>query len=287
MPTTDHNNSIDNPHVREELSDYLDGLLPADRQEAVQAHLSTCPECRAEFMELRATQRLMQTMPIVAAPRSFALTPEMAGTVRKPSFWERFLVPQNTPRLATGSVVALLLLFFVFVTSNLSPMQNQTFLKIGSGLGGSQPNSAQAQPPGDFSSKSAAPLATNTTAAAGSDNSSSGATTDAAEVPTSSPGVVNLLPAPAPTPAAPATGGFGGEVTTSTAPSDVAPSSPLSTDNTITNDRIAAAPHQPSENSAQAVPSTDNRTGWVVLQIGLLSLALAFGAAAFVSRRKT
>ena len=278
MPTTDHNNSIDTPHVREELSDYLDGLLPVDRQEAVQEHLSTCPECRAEFMELRATQRLMQTMPIVAAPRSFTLTPEMAGTVRKPSFWERFLAPQNTPHLATGSIVAFLLVFFIFFTTDYSG--NQLFFKQGSGLTASQ--APAAPPPSGFSAK--APESTTTTAAA-TDGSAGSASSNSAEAPTSTAGVANLLPAP--TQPAPSTDNSAGESDTSVT-TDIAPSAPLSTDNTITNDRIVAAPPQQFENHAPTPASaTDTHTGWTLLQIALLALALALAAAAFVSRRRT
>src|SRR6476646_2938559 len=123
------NNPIDNTHVREQLSDYMDGLLPNDEHEAVRAHLETCADCRADYVELRATQRLLQTMPAIAAPRSFTLTPEMAGQARKASFWERLFVPRNAPRLATGSVVAFLLLFF-FLASNLIPGKYETLASI-------------------------------------------------------------------------------------------------------------------------------------------------------------
>src|SRR5262245_18020352 len=119
------NNPIDNTHVREQLSDYMDGLLPGDAHEAVRAHLEGCADCRADYVELRATQRRLQAMPAMASPRSFTLTPEMAGTARRTSFWERFFVPQNAPRLATGSVVAFLLLFF-FLAPNLVPVRYET-----------------------------------------------------------------------------------------------------------------------------------------------------------------
>ena len=119
MSKNDPDNPInDGEHVRERLSDYIDGALPSGEREAVRSHLEECADCRADYVELRATQKLMQNLPSVPAPRAFTLTPEMAGQVRKPSLWERLFVPRNAPRLATGSVVAFLLLIVVLAGTN-------------------------------------------------------------------------------------------------------------------------------------------------------------------------
>src|SRR5437762_6273454 len=142
----------DNPidgggHVRERLSEYMDGMLSSDEQEAVRSHLEQCTDCRADYVELRATQKLMQNMPTVPAPRAFTLTPEMAGQLRKPSFWERLFVPRNAPRLATGSVVAFLLLILVLAGTNGLPSSSgeRSVLPFAStSSGGSEPAAPKA-----------------------------------------------------------------------------------------------------------------------------------------------
>ncbi len=41
--------------VVELLSDHVDGALPARRRDRVEAHLRSCPECRAYLLQLRTT----------------------------------------------------------------------------------------------------------------------------------------------------------------------------------------------------------------------------------------
>lgn len=262
-------------HVTEQLSDYLDGLLPSDEREAVRVHLDECAECRADYTELQSTQKLLQLMPAMAAPRSFTLTPEMAGTARKASFWERFFVPQNAPRLATGSVVSFLLLFF-FLASNVTP-----------GL----------RPLVPSESNSSAPVAINSGAAQATDTPPFSAsvaaepTSTTAAVAPSAGGAANQserAPSPENTPVLTpntevGTGGTSGITTTT---SDVAPAPP-SSDGTISNDQFAKSATPPADFRASTPTSTDNRTGWVALQLGLLIVGLALGAAAFIAWRRT
>lgn len=99
-------------HPREELSGYLDKELVFPRVEAVEAHLSSCPTCRAEMDALRALKAQLAALPEAAAPRSFALTPAMAqrpapepARVRTPA---RVAALSNGMRLAgAGMAVAL------------------------------------------------------------------------------------------------------------------------------------------------------------------------------------
>lgn len=71
--------SARNQHiVTDDLSASLDGMV-ADRVRAgVEGHLATCADCRAELAELRATVRLLQSLPVPAPRRSFQLGPEHA-----------------------------------------------------------------------------------------------------------------------------------------------------------------------------------------------------------------
>jgi len=210
------NNPTDITHVREQLSDYMDGLLPSDAHDAVRAHLEECADCRAEYVELKATQQLLQAMPAIAAPRSFTLTPEMAGTARKASFWERFFVPQNAPRLATGSVFAFLLLFFFLASSSIpgkfemqtSPPESSQYRVAPSGA-------PQATDTPFSSALMAAP--TSTTAAAEPSAGGAANQSERAPSPENTPGLAPNTEV--------GTGGTSGITTTT---SDVAPAPPSS-----------------------------------------------------------
>ncbi len=112
-------NEIDSEgHVQDLLSAYIDKSLDETGRARVRAHLEGCADCRADLVELQATQRLLQSMPVAAVPRAFTLTPEMAAKARKTSLWERIFSPRLAPTFATGSVVAFLVLIFMLATLN-------------------------------------------------------------------------------------------------------------------------------------------------------------------------
>ena len=104
-------------HPREELSSYLDGELIPVRIEAMQAHLASCPSCRAELKGLRELKAGLTTMPEIAAPRSFALTPEMAVRPlrerERPVMPVRARVMSNGMRLAGAGMTLALVLVLV------------------------------------------------------------------------------------------------------------------------------------------------------------------------------
>ncbi|HUF52654.1 MAG TPA: zf-HC2 domain-containing protein [Dehalococcoidia bacterium] len=66
-------------HPRADLSSYADGELSWKAGERVEKHLASCAACREELALLRALRSALADLPEVSAPRSFALTPEMAA----------------------------------------------------------------------------------------------------------------------------------------------------------------------------------------------------------------
>ncbi len=55
-------------HVNEELSAYCNGELPSAESQRVAEHLIGCPQCRAEFEEIKLGLKLAEQMPRFAAP---------------------------------------------------------------------------------------------------------------------------------------------------------------------------------------------------------------------------
>ena len=93
------------PHPRAQLSAYLDGALPTADRAAVDAHLASCDDCRARLSELRATARLIASLPSPAPSRR--LVPRLAAV-------PAWLAPLRTlSTLASGVAV------FLFIASAL------------------------------------------------------------------------------------------------------------------------------------------------------------------------
>ena len=80
---------IFNRHPRAEMSAHLDGELIPLRVEAMQVHLASCQPCRAELEALRRLKADLAALPEMTAPRSFALTPQMAALParERPQWW--------------------------------------------------------------------------------------------------------------------------------------------------------------------------------------------------------
>jgi hypothetical protein len=115
--------SIFNRHPRAELSAYLDGELIPLRIEAMRSHLASCPSCRAELEALRKLKAGLAALPEIDAPRSFALTPEMASRPlpqRAPlTMPVRAMAMANGMRLAgAGMTIALVLVLVLDFTGS-------------------------------------------------------------------------------------------------------------------------------------------------------------------------
>lgn len=61
------------------LSEYLDGRLDQNQRLRLEARLKASPELRSLMEDLRRTRIILRSSPRVCAPRSFKLTPQMAG----------------------------------------------------------------------------------------------------------------------------------------------------------------------------------------------------------------
>jgi anti-sigma factor RsiW len=71
------------PVSEEELSAYVDSRLAGQEQERVEGHLQSCADCSRELEEIQALVAEMHRLPETKAPRSFALSPEMAAATRR------------------------------------------------------------------------------------------------------------------------------------------------------------------------------------------------------------
>lgn len=103
----------DSDHVEDLLSAYIDNALGNNEQSYVRKHLELCADCRAGYIELRATQRMIQSLPTVPPPRAFTLTQDMVAT--KQGFWQSLLTPRNSQRFALGSALSFTLLVFMLI----------------------------------------------------------------------------------------------------------------------------------------------------------------------------
>jgi hypothetical protein len=98
----------------ERLSAYLDGELSQAERARLESRFARDAGLSAALDELRTTRALLRRTPRRRAPRSFTLTPKMAG-LRPPQ-------PRAVPVLRFASVVATLLLFVTFAGNLLGPI---------------------------------------------------------------------------------------------------------------------------------------------------------------------
>jgi anti-sigma factor RsiW len=96
------------PRDIERLSAYLDGDLPPQQVEALEARLRSEAELRRRLEELRHTIAQLRDMPPVRAPRNFTLTPEMAGLKpRRPPLFSFFRFASAVAAVALVVVIGL------------------------------------------------------------------------------------------------------------------------------------------------------------------------------------
>ena len=261
-----------NPHVGDLLPGYIDNSLPDTELAIVRAHLDTCDACRADYVDLRATRAMLQQMPVVPTPRSFVLTEEMARRARKPSLLERILSPRLAPTFAGGSVLAFVLLVFLFATSTTSVSVSAP--QVMSGL---VAHATESSAPVD-----GARLAPDTAPQANEFSPGVIATTAAGEAPTA----LALGAAPnnnaAPAPVTPDTSA----VTNAQSLPEGTPyyylPSTKATDSTTIASGLANEPGVTAYSGNYT--TTPPVSGTSILELGLLALGIALAAAAIIAR---
>ena len=108
---TDADSPASGGHLSE---DQLNLLIDGERDLAATAHLASCPTCQQEYDDLVTLRDLLRSLPQARTPRSFQLTPEMAGqkaAARGFSAWLLNALPALRAMtvvlaLAFGSVIA-------------------------------------------------------------------------------------------------------------------------------------------------------------------------------------
>jgi hypothetical protein len=105
-----------------QLSAYLDRELSGDERALCEAHIQSCPQCRAVLAELRITSGLLRRMPQVEVPRSFVLPSNLAVLPAAPAGSEvsrlqptrsQYIIKRSLRALSTlAAVVGLLFMLF-------------------------------------------------------------------------------------------------------------------------------------------------------------------------------
>ncbi|HET8569549.1 MAG TPA: zf-HC2 domain-containing protein [Candidatus Limnocylindria bacterium] len=120
-------------HVLRDLSAFLDGELAPERRVEVERHLAACRECAARSGELRATARLIASLP---APRPAArLVPPLATR------WSWLRPLRSLSAFASGAFV---LLFIASATLSSGYRFGMEFATRTTGTAGSAPAAAPA-----------------------------------------------------------------------------------------------------------------------------------------------
>jgi hypothetical protein len=302
MGKTYNNNEIPgDTHVHDLIPAYIDMSLGETERVRVRAHLEDCVDCRADYVELQATRRMLQQMPVVPVPRAFTLTPDMVKGSRKTSLFGRIFAPRTAPTFASGAVVAFGLLLFLFVSSTLAT--NPSFSPTTTALESSAPadamrnsSTSEADTQAGNTGPAMEPTTTTAAAAAPDDGTTAGkqSPTQPSEAAFQPPASADSTPLPAE--------GMGGEVqpgaenTPNTEITSSDTSSPTTTslffNPAPSPDAAGGAPLNPNTGSdtftdttTAQVPIVQKFDFFLAVEIGLLVLGLALAGAYLIARR--
>ena len=105
-------------HVREKLSEYIDGILSEEEASSVKAHLDRCPECMEEYEDMVKIIGHMSQVETLETPES--LLAKVHERIEKPSFLRRLINGLFVPlkiklplELAGVAAAALLVIYIV------------------------------------------------------------------------------------------------------------------------------------------------------------------------------
>lgn len=125
------------------LSSYLDGRLKPQEAARIEARLSKEPELQATLEDLRQTRTLLRRLPQRRAPRSFRLTPKMAG-VRPPE-------PRTYPVFRFATALAAFLFVAAVAVNAFTPFAARRLAAAPApayGMGGGGGGAAETNPQG-------------------------------------------------------------------------------------------------------------------------------------------
>jgi anti-sigma factor RsiW len=109
---------VNDRHVDDDFSDYHDASLTAERRAEVEAHLSSCARCRAEYEAFREAVAQVGLLGRAAAPRGF--DHRVADTIRHRSagrFFGRRAFGDRVPfELLAALGLAVLVAIYVLMT---------------------------------------------------------------------------------------------------------------------------------------------------------------------------
>jgi hypothetical protein len=294
--TYDNNEIPGDAHIHDLLPAYIDKSLAETERVRVRAHLEDCIDCRADYVELQATRRMLQQMPVVSVPRAFTLTPDMVKASRKTSLFGRIFAPRTAPTFASGAVVAFGLLLFLFVSNTLfmNPGKSAATLAFDQSAPADvtrNSSTSEADTQAGSTGLAAEPTTTTAMAAAPTDDTTASkqSPTEPSEAAMQPPGAVG-------TPLPENDQGAGAEITPNTEIAGSGTSSPTTTslffNPAPSQDAAGGAPPDPStgadtftDTTTAQVPIVQKFDFFLAVEIGLLVLGLALAGAYLVARR--
>jgi anti-sigma factor RsiW len=272
------------PRDLEMLSEYLDGRLEARKRVQLEARLKLNPELADTLRDLSQARSLLRSLPKLKAPRSFKLTPEMAG---------RRATPRIYPAFQFASAIASLLLVLVLAgdflglgTSHIAPTAAPLAapgMAVEVNPEAPTAEAFEAQPATSLQSQ-AATIAPQQDLAASSSSSGAGTEAPSEKIARSAAANIQLTPTPSPgknagispTLAAPQAAT---ESTQATQPAVALQPAPQSQEAPATQTFQAVGPE---ETPGRSFPLPVLRIGEIILAV----VALGSGLAAYVMRRR-
>lgn len=249
--------------TEEDLSAMLDEELSSARHSEVVSHVDGCALCATSLSQLSEVRLLVSRLPEASVPRSFVLTPEMAGVKPAAQRAPKRSVFAFAPALALTVLVAL---FAVDLSSSSSDSREQ-FTAGGAGQADIAKSESAADSAGD--DRATSPMAASSLAG-------TPVPATAGAISPSAPSASNVPPDAPPTVVAPMTGAPVAPLVTPVAPS---------TGNLSAEATDGGEAARDSDAFITNTGSDDDETDWLLLaQIAaavalLVSGALVFGPA--------
>ncbi len=90
------------------LSEYIDGMLEAQEKDAITLHISQCPECRQNLLQLQKMISMLSSMKTISMPKTFAT--DTMIQIKKKYHHKRYY------QWVRGSVIAAAIVLIAIIT---------------------------------------------------------------------------------------------------------------------------------------------------------------------------